>query len=540
MANGAKVLPHFLPLIFLLALLVPISGTRHLWQDEIETAERARTILETGGVPRVFDSEGRVSLNAGGQEIEEGTLHRYTPWGQFYWGALGLGAGRALGAASEDAALRFPFIFAHGAVSSLLSYGLTAVVGLPVAASVGLAALYGAQTVRILHHRTSRYHGLVDLLLMLGMLGLGLRSQGKKVGAWLLGAAVFFLPHVHTLGGSLSASLLVVAALVSEFGATGSLSQALRKNLGLMFAALISLGVLVSITRPWAQGSWAMFQQSNFRSIKSGFEIAYSFYVYVAGAIFLFVRGRRREAVLLGVVAGYVFLASRLLDLHPFSQTRYYLAIPTFFLFWPVALPRFFVTRPNMKWTVAILALGIILPETQGVIRPWQGLRVVAADYGIKARGEKQPLAQAFQLIRDAGGSGAVLVDYVPQLSNWYLRDRQIALMPDRATITKLNVDNSVWKKPLLEPEWHVSYLGAFKGQWNCAPNCDYQILGGDRGVERYVIHSKALARDFEMCVLARWITDQWNNAPFSGYETEALKAEGKNHAELVVARRCR
>lgn len=540
-------LVHTLPLLLTLALLLPVSGYRHLWQDEIETAERARSILATG-LPQVVDPQGRVSVNAGGREIEEGTLHRYTPWGQFYVASLGLKLGEELGL-SPDASLRAPFIFSHGLTSSFLSYGLTVVVGMPALASVGLSSLFALQSVRILHNRTARYHALIDVFFVIGMLGLGLRLRGRRWGAVLLGGAIFILPHTHTLGGSLAASILgfaaILAALLPERPGVGwsfaqrSFAGAIRSNLKtVLLPALISLALLLLLTRPWLQGAWSQGGTTEFRSIKSGFEIAYSFYIYALAFLFLFFRKAWALAVSLVVILAYTFIAGRLLDLHPFSQSRYYLALPIFFLFWPLALYWPVGFRPKQIVIASILTLGILLPEFQGVIRPWQGLRVIAADWRLKATGETQPLQEALAYLKDAR-PGAVLIDYVPQFANWYLPERDIALMPDLATRHRLNIDNPIWRKPLLEPVWHVTYLRALRGQWNCTPSCDYVVEDVPSGSARYRLSSARLGKSFEMCIVKRWKVDRWNNAPFAGYDPEAYEASGKQRDELVVSTRC-
>src|SRR5688572_6718010 len=71
-------------------------GWRHLWVDEVDTAERAKAIL-AHGYPRLVDEHGHLSLNTAGQELEGGETHRFYPWGQFYVAATGLGVGNIVG-----------------------------------------------------------------------------------------------------------------------------------------------------------------------------------------------------------------------------------------------------------------------------------------------------------------------------------------------------------------------------------------------------------------------------------------------------------
>ncbi len=517
---------HLIPFFLTVVLLIPVAGFRHLWQDEVETAERSRSVAETG-LPRFVDSQGRISVNAAGQELEEGVLHRYTPWGQFYLGAGGLRVGRVLGL-NEDAALRAPFIVSHALTSSLVSYGLTAFGGVPVAASVGVATMFGLQTVRVLHNRTARYHGALDLLVALGMLGLGMIARGNKRGRGLLAAAIFLLPHFHTLGGGLMASLLGLSALLFH-----------REWRGVVAPAALSLASLLVLTRPWAQAAWNAGGERHFRSLTSVFEISYAFIFYLASVGFLFYKGARRFAAFLFCLLAYAILFVRLGDLNPYSQTRYYLSLPIFFLFWPIALPwPKGVVFPKKVLVYAAFA-AVLVPEFLGAIAPWQGLRVVAADWRMKAQGERQPLRRAFDMIRASGNTGGVVVDYVPQFANWYLRDAPVALMPDRAAKTKRNEANPLWSVPLVEPRWHLSYPTKFNGPWVCSPNCDYRAEGLTPSSRRYKLVSEALNKTFEMCVVNRWIVDAWNNVPFSEYEAASLRPEGLHRDELVLSVRC-
>ena len=530
-----------LPAIVSWALLFPTAGYRHIWQDEAETAERARSIVEQG-LPRVVDAQGRVSVNTGGLEIEEGTLHRYTPWGQFYLGAVGLAVGKPLGL-SDDAALRAPFILLHGAGSSLMTYGLVTLAGLAPPAAIVVGTVFSLQSVRLLHNRTARYHVLLDFLVIVGVLGLGfLRIGCRREGAMLLAFAIFLLPHSQTLGGSLLASTLgFMALLLSSLKRDGRLTlggvaSGLKEN---FFAALlpgvVSLSLLMVLSRPWLQGHWAMKGPTTFRSLRSGFEVAYAFYPYVIAMGFLFWKKARGVAIAMLVLLLYVLLVGRALDLHPFSQSRYYLAVPIIFLFWFIPFGRPEEIKLKDGWVAGLLAVGLLLPDTQGVIPPFQGLRVLASDF--KNRLEKQPLHQAVGLIKATGDQGAVLFDYVPQLANWYLRERPIALLPDKTNQSKLSLENPVWQTPGADPVWHLRMVGPYNGFWNCSPDCDIHYKD-DTG-ERYVLEKRSTGESFEMCVIASWPTDRWNNAPFSMYEHEALEPAGKAQDRMVLARRC-
>src|SRR5688500_4254809 len=114
--------PHALLTACVFAVSAPGLGYRHLWLDEVDTAERTRTVLESG-YPRVIDEKGRASLNTAGREIEDGDVHRYTPWLQYYVAAPGLLAAELFGL-NRDAWTRMPFVACHALASGLTSWGL--------------------------------------------------------------------------------------------------------------------------------------------------------------------------------------------------------------------------------------------------------------------------------------------------------------------------------------------------------------------------------------------------------------------------------
>jgi hypothetical protein len=74
--------PHLLLSVVVFVFAAQALDYRTLWQDEVETAERARTVLESG-VPRVIDRSRELSVNWGGYDLDGGSVHRYNTWGQF-------------------------------------------------------------------------------------------------------------------------------------------------------------------------------------------------------------------------------------------------------------------------------------------------------------------------------------------------------------------------------------------------------------------------------------------------------------------------
>jgi hypothetical protein len=511
--------------------MAPVAGVRHIWQDEAETAERARAILAFG-VPRVVDPEGRPSLNAGGREIEEGTLHRYTPWGQFYIGAAGLAVGRSIGL-SDDASLRLPFVFLHSASSTLLSYTLTTAVAWPVTASVAASTLFGLQSVRILNNRSARYHAGLDFFFILGLLAIALRQKGSS----LLALSTFLLPQIHTLGGAVLSSTLVLIALLVALIEERSFWKALRRELWCaMVPAAMSVVLICVLCRPWLQTAWISqdIERSRY-SLKPTLEIAYSYYLFALALIFLIWKRQWREVAILVPVVIYIFAVVKVLDLNPFSQPRYYLAIPIFFLFWPIVTgwPKVFEARKALF--IGLMTFGVVLPDVQGIIPAWQGVRIVLNDYHL---GE-QPLRQAIKEIESAP-TEPVLADYVPQFVNWYLRETPVAMMPRSIELTRLNRDNPLFKAKRIEPGWHLFYKKQ-DGLWVCYPHCDYHRSFIGETEYDLIVDADATnaAETIRFCIVKTWPTDIWNNAPFTQYNSEAMNPEGFVSDILVLARRC-
>lgn len=347
----------FITMCLVLLVGIPGLGSRHLWQDEIETAERARSILNFG-YPTVVDQEGRPSVNAGGLEIEESILHRYTPWLQFYWAAGGLEASRKLNF-DPDIGVRFPFVLAHSISSALITHGLISYVSLNPLFSILAGSLYGWQSVRLVHARTSRYHALLDLLFILLLILAGrIRKDSfapHKGFAFGLALLAFFLPQTHTLGGSLLSFTGALALLTSFFlNQTQTQKNSPRihldrflplfKNYGipLLFGGIFSIVVIVILCRPHLQSHWSFFTETKFRSLRDFSGIRYSIFVLI---FYILVLGFYRKwiwAASLVFLLSTVALVVRTFDfIHPFSQSRYYFPITSLFLFWmiPLGLP---------------------------------------------------------------------------------------------------------------------------------------------------------------------------------------------------------
>lgn len=538
-----KALRHLLVAALVLALTSPGLGYRDLWQDEVETAERARTILESG-YPRVVDRSGALSLNTGGWELEDGDAHRYSPWVQFYWAAAGLAPARLAGA-SPDAGVRAPFVVAHAATSGLVSLGLE-VAGLSPIAAAGVAVALGVQTVRVVHARTARYHALLDLWVAVGLLGVGLLARRRKAGLALVALSILVLPHVQTLAGSAFALTIGVVALVRLLQLSPGHRRAALGTAAASVAlpGLCSLALLLALTRPWLHMGWTTSPPPK-PSLKDLVAVAYALYFGLAAVAVLAWRRRRGQAVALGAALGTVVLVVGVLDLHPFSQTRYYLAAVFFGLLWPVygGLEGWSVRERRI--VAAVLALVVLLPDLafaparRDGFQPFQGVRLAWAD-AVSAGEVRQPLRRALDLVREHGASGdPVLVDYVPQFANWYLPGHPIALMPEPFARTPLNVGHPAWTRTPPMPRWHVWYVNVPPGPWICAGRCDYTVSGWNPVEGSYLLSSRRLGVSQKMCIVALYPTEKWLNAPFRMSSRAAFRPEGTAEDVLAVAVPC-
>ncbi len=513
-------------------------GYRFLWQDEIETAERARSILESG-LPKVINSQTDVSLNALGREIEDGDLHRYSPWGQFYLGALGLQMGKWLGWGS-DQAVREPFVLMHAMTSGLISYGLHGLAGFPVVVSLAVGGVYGLQTNRILHHRTARYHAILDFFAALGLLALGWIRRKEKRGWVVLGVCIFVSPLVHTLGGSLLSALLGLASLVVVSNQEELEKKWLSRWVGLVFLpGLASLLLLLLLTRPWAQEAWGNISGNHiFRSITNKSQIRYALDFTLIAATFSFVFKKPRLGFSLLSLILFAYGLSGMLDFHPFSQARYYIFLPTLFLFWSIAFQPFSQLKKSWIWLHgAILLVFILGPDlTTRQYSAFQGVKIVWSDWEHSRAMVRQPLHEAIEEIGKS--KKPVLIDYVPQYVNWYLPLFEVALMPDLTQKTKLNSKNSIWDRELLFPYWHLWYSDWGSGGWVCMGSCDYSASPIDEKMQ-YTLTSKRLNVSRRMCVQRQWSTNQWNNAPFELANKESFDPAGRPVGALTLAKVC-
>ncbi|HEY8211869.1 MAG TPA: glycosyltransferase, partial [Myxococcaceae bacterium] len=556
-SGSVKRWPHvMLSLVVFLANMIG-AGYRAIWQDEAETATRASTILESGW-PRVIDKSGAVSVNTGGDEIEEGVTHRYTPWGQFYLGAAGLALGEVT-PMGRDTSLRMPFIAAHAASSGLLSYGLAAFTGAPLPLALAAGTALSLQTVRTLHDRTARYHAVLDVLSVLGAFAVGGLRRGRRWALPVWGATLFLAPHFHTMGGSVVAAVLGlwgVSILACEAPGLGGLAARARAAVlyGLVPGA-ISLALLVWLVRPSQHAHWGAMSPIELsrlwpsRSLSDRASIAYVTPFVALSIAGLLALRRWWAAGLLALTTIAVALTVGALDFHPFSQFRYYLFLPVLAMAWPVALGLGQVE--SRRWVAGMaagaIAVNALIPDvwlanvsTPPPFPPFQGLRLLASDAAHRFAGDRQPLHEAVALIQQRSAPGdPVVFDYVPQFVNWYLPGHPVALMPDWTAKNPLNEHNPIWDKPVAMPRWHVWYTNYVNGTWKCSGRCDYGIGNFDPGRGAYVLHSRRLGQSVPMCIVGAWPTHQWNNAPFIDYSPDALTPSGPRTVVLVVGTPC-
>jgi hypothetical protein len=540
---------HLLVATLVLAATVPGLSYRALWQDEVDTAERARTICESG-VPRVIDRAGVASLNVGGEEIEDGDLHRYQPWLMFYLAAAGLCAADQLGA-SRDAAVRVPSVVLHAATSGLASWALTTSAGAPLALANLTGIALGLQSVRMVHNRTARYHALLDLLAVAGYAAIGALRRGRRGGRLALALVTIALIHVHTISGAaLAFGLGVSAALVLARRLDwrgGEFRRALLASVAAPGA--LSLAGVLALSRPWAQSWGDELELPGFAGLGDFHGIVYGLLFWLGCGLWLRWRGHRRLGATLLAAWGAFVLAVALADVHSFTRPRYFLSLALCSLLWPVGFGLDGLSARERRGTmlavlfatlVPDLGLGLLKLGSEPAFAPFQGVRLAVDDARKERAGIRQPLHEAIAKLRELAAPGdPILFDYVPQYANWYLPGWPIALMPDRSFRGGLNRDHSIWSRPVELPRWHLWYPEVGTGTWGCRDACDFSAQRYDPLTHRYVLRSELLDATVAMCPVAIWRTHRWNNAPFKNLEAAAFRPEGDRTQTLLLAAPC-
>ena len=541
----ASAWPHVLLTILLFAFVSLGTGYRNLWPDEVETAERARLILAEG-LPMTIDRQGVVSVNAEGKEIEEGRLHRYTPWLQFYTGALGLEIGDAL-QLPRDESIRLPFVAAHSLAMGMISFALASQLGAPVVVAVGIGAVLGLQTPRITQNRTARYHALLDFFVALGLLGLGALKNRKTWGTWLIAIAILCSFHAQTLGGAAVASGLAAATACCLFVDRKKIGprKAWRVFLGsVVFPGLLSVALIACLTRPWLQGHWGHMTPQVPRNFFHPPTLLYAFLFAGLSTLILWRAKISRAAWTPALVSVVIIAVISFFDFHPFSQIRYYTATALIALLWPLYtdveskyLNRFLIALLSVA---AIAELGLGRATSRDLYWPFQGIHLVLSDWQNQQAGTQQPFREAMTFIREnSNPSDPVLIGYVPQYVNWYLPGHPVALMPSVTGLTPLNKSNPIWQTPLTFPVWQVFNLHWGPGAWDCDKACDFGVRDIDLKNQTYILFSKTMQREQKMCIVRSWMTSPHNNAPFELLKEEAFVPQGPETAPTVLAKAC-
>lgn len=542
---------HLLVALLVFALTSRGLEYRFLWQDELDTAERARTICESG-VPRVIDESGMASLTVGGQEVEDGKLHRYQPWVMFYTAAAGLCFAEQLGM-NRDGAVRLPGVVLHAVVSGLASWSLASSAGFPVVVANLTGLALGAQSVRISHNRTARYHADLDFLVVLAMVGLGAIRRGKRWGWPLLSLSIFLLPLTHSISGSAFSLGLGFFAAVILAQSLGWQSVEYRMKLlnWVVLPGMLSLIFLLALSRPWAQ-SWGLdWQMPGITGVRDFNGILYAFLWPLALGIWAWRWGgdRRLGKIYLGCW-WFLLVVVMLVDVHSFTRPRYFLSIVLIAFLWPAAFGLGSLSAKAKRVTALAvfllalapeLGLGRIVMSGETPFYPFHGLRLVHNDARQQRVSVKQPIHQAIAwLTLNADPKDPILFDYTPQFSHWYLPDRPVALMPDRFFRRGLNYDHEIWSRPIEMPRWHFWYPQFGSGIWECKDEgCDYGAEDYDPETHRYVLHSAHLGVSVEMCPVKIWSTHHWNNSPFKNLEPSAFLPEGDASGWLLMATPC-
>ncbi len=501
-------------LFVLLSIGLPTLSSRHLWSDEVETADRARIILERG-LPKLVGTDERISVNAAGKEIEDSDLHRYTPWVQFYVGALGLKVGSFFDW-NSDFSIRWPFFFLHALTAAMLA---TFIVPGGIFLKLAFGLFYGLSSIEFLHARTARYHSILAFLIVLYFL------WNKKRGPW--SAALFpVLVHTHTLAGSAVSALLFLKNQI-----LGSASKS-KQIVSFLILGLSALSVLL-LTRPWVQSAWGSFSRPELRSLKDQMLSPWVLLFLSAG---FFCYKYERSKNLLWLFFGFVGLVS-FLDGHAFSQARYYIWISVIVIC--VFSEWNFKTQFLQKNKTLLLLGFIFIREFMPPIeRPFQSVRLVWAEGKHPDFRKEQAVEKMLQKIKteDPEGLRPVLFEYVPQFVTWYLKN-PVAMMPEPSTQRSISANNPLFKKTL-GAYYHLWYAN-YQQNWACHPQCNFIVEKQDNLIPGGVYYLKSDQKRERFCIEEVVKTNQWNNSPFMNFTATAHGPNSDETNQLVFGRLC-
>lgn len=515
-------------------------GWRHLWVDEVDTAERAAAVL-AWGYPRVLDASGEPSLNTGGLELEDGDAHRFSPWGQFYVSAAGLAVGRALGL-SPDAAVRAPAALMHVAAAALATWGCVALGGASAAVGAAVGLSVGLDSVRLTYARQARYHAMVELLVVLGLLGAAVVARGGGAGWWLLGTSTTLTAQFHPLSGALFGVVLVGAVVASQ-GPPWRPNVRAHMLRFVVVPGLLSAASLAALARPWRQDSGRFAVSLHTHALDHG-PSRWALVGALVGLLLCVAWGQRALAARVLTLVGLTVVAAQAMEAVAVSNYRYFLPVPLVLALWPMLRGdiRFGTARESALWMVSLVALwgpDVVRTQQMGT---HAGITLALTDRRLEEEHARQPVHQVLDFLSArAEVKQPVLWDLVPQYVNWYRPGTPVALLPDAAAKTAANAGNALWDRPLRMPTWHVWFPAAGAGTWNCSGHCDYAVKYADPAHpdRPYTLTSGRLGLSVRMCPVMGVPANRVANAPFLLLSTGDFGPGSAPNEVMVVARVC-
>ncbi|MCH8330713.1 MAG: glycosyltransferase family 39 protein [Bacteroidetes bacterium] len=183
---------YLVPGIFLIllgVLLLYHLDDRVLWQDEAETANVAKTILNTY-LPRGTDGLNNFSQHAGA-DIGPNDIWMMTPWVQFYITAMSF---KLFGDSTLTARLPFAII---GLMTFLFTYYLSRKLWDGRTVGIYTVILLSTSVAFILMSRQARYYSPAMFLMVWYILGYWKLIENKRSGYWHMGIALLLLIHTH-------------------------------------------------------------------------------------------------------------------------------------------------------------------------------------------------------------------------------------------------------------------------------------------------------------------------------------------------------
>lgn len=518
---------------FFVVFIISIQGlsVRHLWQDEVETAERAKSIINNDFIfkfPLVIDDKDNLSLNTLGAEVSDSKYHLYTPIVNFYIHAFFLN----FFPNKPEFSLRLPSVLFHSMTSGIITYGTLTLASLSPFSSISLGVLYGLNSVRLAFNRTARYHGLNDFMFIFGLLFLFNRPiltsiilavliQVNPLSGFMVSGIFFFLfiflgliKNKHDNGRLVELSYLTLIYQIKE---------GIKKILIIPFFSTL---LFLFMYEPWKLSRYFPYPYA----LDFSFLFNKIYLPYIISLVFIvFVLNKSRWIFNSSILLILLVLSGLPSSLSIFSNFRYYL--------WIILLPVFFVWISNKKiiQTSFVTAITLIIVEILMIHAdsPYHMVRVIYNDYLWEKQGLSQPLHEAFRELEKVDGS--IFVPLVPQFVNWYLGRLNPALIPD--PIYKNHLFNEF--EYVSEADYHLWYT-SHPFNWFCQEYCDAQVLDFSIEDKNYNLKLNSHNKIIKYCIVGKWLTDHFNNSPMSLLGSGAFEPEGAHLGYLVLGRNCK